>query len=145
MTRYILQEIPSIQIDCQDENGRTALHAAAVEGFCDTATVLVAEGADVLATDVDGSSPLHFAAAACSSSFINLLLDAGADVNMKNRSGKLPIHYAAGFGNLGVVCDLLKRGSILVADNQGITPESYAIEKSHTTTAQIIRSNMKKD
>jgi ankyrin repeat protein len=47
--------------NARDDNGRTALHAAAAQGYSDVVKLLVERGADVAAKDADGATPLDAA------------------------------------------------------------------------------------
>ena len=48
-------------LNVQDEYGRTALHAAAEEGWTHFATILIERGADIHKVDTEGDAPLDYA------------------------------------------------------------------------------------
>jgi len=48
-------------VNVQDENGRTALHAAAEEGWIYYASILIERGADIHVKDAEGDTPLDYA------------------------------------------------------------------------------------
>jgi ankyrin repeat protein len=48
-------------VNVQDEHGRTALHAAAEEGWIYYASQLVERGADINVKDAEGDTPLDYA------------------------------------------------------------------------------------
>jgi len=48
-------------LNVQDEHGRTALHAAAEEGWTNYATILIEQGADIHKSDNGGDTPLDYA------------------------------------------------------------------------------------
>ncbi|MCX6874326.1 MAG: ankyrin repeat domain-containing protein [Verrucomicrobia bacterium] len=48
-------------LNVQDEHGRTALHAAAEEGWTYYAAILIERGADVHKADMEGDTPLDYA------------------------------------------------------------------------------------
>jgi uncharacterized protein len=71
------------------------LHAClALSQDLDTARLLIANGADVNATQAGGFTPLHQAAAAGARELVILLLEAGADPRKLCDQGKTPADYA---------------------------------------------------
>ncbi len=105
-----------------DENGRTKLHHAALEGDATVARLLLDEGADVNATDRWGRTPLFIATfeeplVEDRLPTVRLLLDRGADVNARDESGSTPLHVAAAMGEVEVVDLLIERGADVCAAN----------------------------
>jgi ankyrin repeat protein len=49
------------KVNARDERGRTALHAAAAQGYTDLVKLLAAKGADLAAADADGVTALDAA------------------------------------------------------------------------------------
>ncbi|KAF9907073.1 hypothetical protein BX616_000538, partial [Lobosporangium transversale] len=77
--KYIEED--GISIDTQDENGYSALHAAASYGHKELIKYLLGKGANVNIQDPDGDSPLFV----CETVEIaKILIDAGADANHVN-------------------------------------------------------------
>ena len=140
---YIIQEIPTSEVDCQDDYGQTALHLAAFSSSFESVRALVSSGADVNVVNQYRESVLHLATPTSSYSLVNFLLDAGADMNAEDAKGRLPIHHAASSGNNETVRALLEYGSKLYADHAGATPELCAMENDHPVTSRIIRNYMK--
>ncbi|KAJ1473739.1 ankyrin repeat-containing domain protein [Baffinella frigidus] len=70
--------------------GFTPLGVVAVMGFQEVVLLLLANGAEVSATDNVGWTPLHYAALGGNVALVELLLDSGADVLSKSDSGKTP-------------------------------------------------------
>ena len=64
-------------VDTKDQNGRTALHAAALGGDDAIAKALLAKGADLNAEDQAGSTALTYAAANGHDRFVQMLQTAG--------------------------------------------------------------------
>lgn len=74
----------------------TALHRAAVDNDAESASILIAHGADLEAvSEQQGSRPLHLAADANSIAVLRLLLQAGADIESTDDLGRLPLSRAA--------------------------------------------------
>ena len=90
--------------------GTTPLHAAAVRGEQQIATLLIQRGADVNARGGENqATPLHVAAAGGHTDMVRTLVTAGAD--MKIRDGALeatPEEWARSFGH-SALGDLLRR------------------------------------
>jgi uncharacterized protein len=71
------------------------LHACvAISQDCETARLLIEQGADVNMAQAGGYTPLHQAAAAGCADLVRILLDAGADRAMCCHQGKTPAEYA---------------------------------------------------
>jgi ankyrin repeat protein len=86
----------------------TPLHAACSRGRKDIIELLLANKADVNATDIRKDTPLHMAAQAGHQDIVELLLANKADVNAKNNNGSTPLDEAAKKGHKDVV-ELLRR------------------------------------
>jgi uncharacterized protein len=84
---------------------------AAKEGNFAAVRALVAQKADVNATEADGMTALHWAVRANDAATVQLLIRAGAKVNAANRYGMTPIILAAQNGDPIVVAALLKAGA----------------------------------
>ena len=99
------------------------LSLAVTFGHKTIAEMLLAQGADVNATDGKGSTPLHYAADHNQRDILIDLLDRHADVNAKNKAGNTPLHLAVLQRNLIDAQLLLDHGADINATNaQGHTP-----------------------
>ena len=105
------------EVDAKDDKFvGTFLHWAAAGGQNEIVELLIAEGADVNATDGDGDTPLHLAGNTTTSTEIaELLISKGADVNAMNLSppgrrigGMTPLDMAT-LGNRTEIADLLRK------------------------------------
>ncbi|RDX78258.1 E3 ubiquitin-protein ligase KEG, partial [Mucuna pruriens] len=83
---------PSAQ---DSQNGRTALHTAAMTNDVDLVKVILAAGVDVNIRNVHNSIPLHLALARGAKACVGLLLTAGADYNLQDDDGDNAFHIAA--------------------------------------------------
>ena len=91
---------------------RTALQLAAASGDLQTASELLAQGADVKAADSAGVTPLHDAAAAGHADMVQVLLQAGAAVTAaRTEDAVTPLHLAAQHGHAQVLQLLLQSGA----------------------------------
>ncbi len=88
------------------------LSLAAMDGDIETVRSLIAEGADVNASQGDGTTALHWAASRNDLAMTELLLGAGADVGTRTRLGEMtPLFMAAKNGNADVIEALLGAGA----------------------------------
>jgi uncharacterized protein len=97
--------------DQTDDQGRTGLIYAAMNGNMRIAAILIRAGAKLNLTDPLGDTPLHWAVERDQPEVARLLLDAGAAVDPENRDGLTPLMFAARAGNLELVRLLLAKGA----------------------------------
>jgi ankyrin repeat protein len=110
-----------VSLDSRDDDGETALHAAAT-GEADVVQLLLERGADAGARDANGVTPIHRSADMGDVECIDLLVAAGADVNARDAEGRTPLHHAAR-SDAGLIRALIGHGALLEAtDASGSTP-----------------------
>lgn len=80
---------------------------------------LLAQRADVNATEADGSTALHWAAQRDNAEIVDLLIAAGANVKAATRYNITPLFLACANGNAGIIEHLLNAG----ADPNGTSEE----------------------
>ncbi|PNS08564.1 ankyrin repeat domain-containing protein [Solilutibacter silvestris] len=103
-----------------DASGITPLLAATRDswhGRPDAVAMLLANGADVRATDAQGNTPLHHAARSTDPGVAALLLDAQAQVDVGNDIGQTPLAMACAAGNWRLAKFLLERGASVAPAN----------------------------
>ena len=98
-------------VNTQDDDGDTALHAAALHGSEDAARCLIRHQASTTIKAKDGNTPLHTAAARGSILIVKIILENGGDLEEINNQGRTPLHRAALFGHPGVLKTLLEVGA----------------------------------
>ncbi len=99
----------SINIQCKNQHGWSALHSAA-RFVADPMIVslLMQHGADPKVVDQDGDSPLHWAAAENHNpEILSLLLEYHADINLQDDWGWTPLHSAVERSSNRSVIELL--------------------------------------
>ncbi|UCD81642.1 MAG: ankyrin repeat domain-containing protein [Desulfobacterales bacterium] len=110
-------------VNTTDELGETPLHIAAVRGYSQAASLLIAEGADINAGDVRGLTPVHAAAWGGNNEIVTMLVDKGADISARDEEGVTPLHAAALAGRNETVALLIARGAnVNVKNDEGMTP-----------------------
>ena len=97
--------------------GCATVFTAARDGDLPTVQALLAQGADIHATNERGSTALHIAAEAGRTEVVRFLLDHGAVVNVKNKDGYMALHWAVTRGHIEVVRLLLDHGAAVNAES----------------------------
>ena len=135
--------IGEFRLTALDGAPETPLHEAAWVGDIETASALVAAGANVNCIDTAGESPLHGAASWGHVEMIEYLVSVGADVNLQAPAtrGFSPLHWAAGWGGLAPTIALVKAGAnVQAVDAYGLTPAQIALEHKKNDVAEYLRS-----
>jgi ankyrin repeat protein len=127
-------------VNVADELGEKPLHIAAVRGYLQAASMLIAQGADVNGGDGRGLTPLHAAAWSGNKEVVALLIDKGADINAGDEDGVTPLHAAALAGRSDTVALLIARGAdVNVKNAEGMTPlHAAALAGDRETVALLI-------
>lgn len=111
-------------------DGSTPLHNALKNGHENIAKFLIAEGADINASDRDGTKPLHLAVMKGFLKVAELLIAKGANVNCHNEDLMYPLHYAALYGHKETVKLLIAKGAdVNSMDRKGNKPLDFAGSK----------------
>ena len=130
LEKSTLAELKAVFDGCEvDARGGYSKQTALAFDKCpdDLARWLVAQGADLSATDTWGDTPLHRRAQSRRSS-IAVLLELGADVNSASRSTGTPLHAAAVSHNATHARLLLQHGARVNERNRDqLTPLELAL------------------
>jgi ankyrin repeat protein len=94
-----------------DDEGRTGLQIAAINGNLQIAAILLKASAHLDLKDKLGNTALHYAADRNQVQMAQLLLDVGAAVDPDNRNGMTPLMIAASRGNIEIIQALLAKGA----------------------------------
>ena len=98
-------------VNAAQNDGMTALHWSAANGYAEMARTLLYAGAAVRSTTrLGGYTPLHLAARSGDAGIAVILLDAGADPNAYTTTGVTPMHFAADADAAAVVAALAAMG-----------------------------------
>lgn len=114
--------------DLNDDEGKTALHYAAMEGNLEKVKKLLEDGANINAQDKFGGTVLYYATLISRTEVIKELLARGADINIRNMEGETALYDAVREGNIEIVKELLAGGTdVNIQDKYGRTVLYYAI------------------
>jgi ankyrin repeat protein len=123
-----------------DEQFRTALHYAAMNGNLTIVAILIKASAKLDAKDKLGNTPLHLAADRGQTEAVQLLLDVGAPVDPENKNGMTPLMIGANRGNFEIVQALLAKGaSVTKTDFTGRDAAGWAAESHRPAVVQAIK------
>lgn len=118
-----------------DNDGMTALHAAAKGGHYRAVDFLIESKADVNAFMVNNFTPLHQAASAQHTEVVQRLIDGGANVNIPNAQGRTPL-----FKSGGQIAKLLLKAHAdpHVKDNEVNTPLHCAASDNYLEAVRLL-------
>ena len=106
----LLERLGAAEVVDLQQDGITALYAAAALGHLASARVLVGAGASLDSTAVDGTTPLMVAASAGHAPMVAELLALGASPRTVDRAGHDALSLAMAHGQAAAVAELLDRG-----------------------------------
>ena len=121
---------PNLDINAQNNMGRTVLHLACRAGRCEIVKLLLEQGSrlDVNIEDYHGYSPLHIACKAQNIKIVEALCqNPMIDVNATDYDGNTPLHIACNRNNCKLYNILMKHPNIDVnaKNDNGVTPKLY--------------------
>jgi ankyrin repeat protein len=123
-----------------DEESRTAMHYAAMNGNLTIIAILIKAKAKLDPKDKLGDTPLHLAADRNQVDAAQLLLDVGAPVDPQNKDGMTPLMIAASRGNIEIVKALLTKGAnVTETDFTGRDAAGWAADSHRPAVMQAIK------
>jgi ankyrin len=120
--------------------GSTALHETCMNGYEDTAKLLIANGADILDSNAGKNTPLYLAVAYNRISMARALLSYGQEqVNVVCRGGWTALINAADLANEEMVILLLQAGADhSIKNDRGMTALHMAAKKNNLEVAKLL-------
>lgn len=114
-----------VNVDSQDEDGRTVFHKAVIADDLTVVEKLLTKKADLSLKDKHGRTALHHTQWNGNFKIARWLIAAGADMNIPDNSGFTLLNYAAIFGHLQLVTTLIASGVFMYNRN----PKSKKVAK----------------
>lgn len=122
-----------------DQEGRTALHYAALNGHAEICKFLLQQGCSMNEKDVLGYTPLHRAASKGHTEAIDLLLKAKCDVDSQDEHGNGAIHESAWNGFSQTLELLIKHNcNVILTNKSGFTALHLASQNGHNQSARVL-------
>ena len=115
--------VNGVQRDCQDDDGRTALHLAVNSGRLEYVKLVVDAGLSTSIVDNDGYSPLHSAVINKNEEIVEILLENDVDKDALDDADNTPLHHAVKLEHYEIMAALIKAGASLKIQNKDkVTP-----------------------
>ena len=107
-----------------------ALLAAAANGHCDAAVLLMEMNASPHSVNPHGASVLHLAAGAAQSArLVKLLLEASANTTSTDKDKQIPLHYAARLGACNQALEALSQSNVHRGGQRNCTQDPSLIDR----------------
>ncbi|GFS21842.1 histone-lysine N-methyltransferase EHMT2 [Elysia marginata] len=127
---YLLMDRMDPNQRYEEQEGQTAMHAAATSGSISTVVLLQQFGGEIHAQDKSLRTPMMCAAESGNLEVVKFLNKAGAKVEDRGEDGMTSLHYAAKAGHIDIVQYILstERLDVNIEDDGGWTPIIWATE-----------------
>lgn len=126
-------------INIRDNEGRTPLYVACMEGYSNIVSLLINSKANINQAKKGGATPLFIASQNNKKDIVRLLLQHGADVNKAKSDGATPLYVASLKDNKDVVQILLQHDADMYkARNDGSTPAYKASVKGYQDVLRLL-------
>lgn len=106
-----------VNIDAQDNDGRTVMHKAVIANDLVVVEKLLTKKADLSIKDIHGRTALHHTQWHGNYKIARWLIAAGADMNLPDNSGFTLLNYATIFGHTRLVIALIASGVLMYNRN----------------------------
>ncbi|EFP83499.2 uncharacterized protein PGTG_08685 [Puccinia graminis f. sp. tritici CRL 75-36-700-3] len=138
-TRLIRQAIEhKVSVSAPDVYGRQPLHYAAMNGFAQACQLLLTYNADPYCLDHDGYTPLIYSVTKGRVDCVRILLDSGISLEPVRHAGLLPLSLACQHGHGDIALLMLKRGSQVLANQEGMWPQHLAAREGHAALLRLL-------
>ena len=139
MTKIIIENIATTDLDTPAFGEVTALHLAVIRGHLPVVSLLATAGANISAGDLVLFTPLHYAAWFGREQIAQYLLSFDIFPHLSSSVGDRPLHLAALKGHLRICTLLMEKGAdVNVQDDEHHTPIHIASQMGHTAIVTFL-------
>ena len=134
-----------VNIDAQDNDGRTVIHKAVIANDLVVLEKLLTKKADLSIRDIHGRTALHHTQWHGNYKIARWLIAAGADMNLSDNSGFTLLNYAAIFGHAKLVVALIASGVLMYNRNPKNRKVAQFFKDREKRLDKLLRSNISDD
>ena len=134
-----------VNVDIQDNDGRTVIHKAVIANDLLVVEKLLTKKADLSIRDVHGRTALHHTQWHGNYKIARWLIAAGADMNLPDNSGFTLLNYAAIFGHAKLVVALIASGVLMYNRNPKNRKVAQFFKDREKRLDKLLRSNISDD
>ena len=134
-----------VNVDIQDNDGRTVIHKAVIANNLIVVEKLLTKKTDLSIRDVHGRTALHHTQWYGNYKIARWLIAAGADMNLPDNSGFTLLNYAAIFGHAKLVVALIASGVLMYNRNPKNRKVAQFFKDREKRLDKLLRSNISDD
>ena len=134
-----------VNIDTQDNDGRTVMHKAVIANDLLVVEKLLTKKADLSIKDIHGRTALHHTQWHGNYKIARWLIAAGADMNLPDNSGFTLLNYAAIFGHTRLVIALIASGVLMYNRNPKNKKVAQFFKDREKKLEKLLASNISDD
>ena len=134
-----------VNIDTQDNEGRTVMHKAVIANDLLVVEKLLTKKADLSIKDIHGRTALHHTQWHGNYKIARWLIAAGADMNLPDNSGFTLLNYAAIFGHTRLVVALIASGVLMYNRNPKNKKVAQFFKDREKKLEKLLASNISDD
>ena len=134
-----------VNVDIQDNDGRTVIHKAVIANDLVVVEKLLTKKADLSIRDVHGRTALHHTQWHGNYKIARWLIAAGADMNLPDNSGFTLLNYATIFGHTRLVIALIASGVLMYNRNPKNRKVAQFFKDREKKLEKLLSSNISDD
>ena len=134
-----------VDINVQDNEGRTVIHKAVIANDLTVVEKLLTKKGNLNIKDIHGRTALHHTQWHGNYKIARWLIAAGADMNMPDNSGFTLLNYAAIFGHAKLVVALIASGVLMYNKNPKNRKVAQFFKDRERKLEKLIKNNISDD